>query len=126
MTSTPTYAEFVVGFPAFQDTPRGQVEQQLTLSSSLLDPSVWVELYAQGVYLDAAHNLSLDGLGAQNAFQGTAGPVSSVSAGGMSTSFQSVNFNNESMTETWYSKTIYGQQLLRLWRTIAPLGMVCG
>ena len=49
------------------------------------------------------------------AFQAALGPVNSSSAAGMSMSFNTAQFDQKSYREQWYAKTVYGQQLLRLW-----------
>jgi hypothetical protein len=86
-----TYSEFVEAFPAFLTSPSGQVSMQLSLSSRLLDPLVWGDFYRDAMGYDAAHNLTLALLmsqDAQSAQQAAAGPVSSVSAAGVSISFE--------------------------------------
>lgn len=123
-----TYIEFTTRFPIFNDpTKRTQVESQLSFSALLLDSAVWGDNYDQGVYLDAAHNLALSNLAnssVMGAFQGTAGPVTNVSGGGLSTSFASPNWADKSAVDSWYNKTIYGQQFLRLRHISVPLGVM--
>jgi hypothetical protein len=85
---------------------------------------VWDEWYGDGVALDAAHNLAMQQQAcssSQGAFQGAAGPVTSVSVAGISLGMAQPTWSDKSKRENWYMKTTYGQQLLNLWDTlIAP------
>ena len=124
-SSRPTYAEFIEAFPAFVELQGPVISNQLSMSSNLLDEAVWGDSYNYAVCLDAAHNLVLMQIAAsgQNAaLQGAAGPLVSVSGGGISTSFANPTWNQKSQSENWYMKTVYGQQFLRLRSTVVPLG----
>ena len=125
--TAPTYAEFIALFPAFSASSlSAQVEGQLALSGRLLDLSAWDTFYSDGVALDAAHNLAISSLvagAAMGAFQGAAGPVSSVSAAGISTSFASPQAGG-GRSEDWYNKTAYGQQFLRLRAVVIGKGVL--
>jgi hypothetical protein len=54
--------------------------------------------------------------------QAAAGPISSVSAAGMSTSFESVSKSTDTDSESWYKKTGYGQMFLRLRSSVMGYG----
>lgn len=117
--------DFIAVYPAFQPVPKVAIDIQLGASAALLSRSAWGSFYEMVVGLDAAHNLSLSQLaasGPKGAFEGASGPVTSVSAGGMSAGFAAASFNDKSAREQWYSKTVYGQQLLRLWNVGVPMG----
>lgn len=123
-TAAPTYAEFIEQYPEFTDVPGPAVERQLSLSTRLLDGPAWGDFYSDGVGLDAAHNLLLSQQatagGLQGGFQGAVGPVSSVSAAGVSTSFATPTPAGKHASADWYAKTVYGQQFLRLRNTVIP------
>lgn len=124
----PTYAEFIERFPAFAAAPPEQVQFNLDMAVRLLDAPTWGDFFSDAVSLDAAHNLFLYQQACsspQGAAQGTAGPVSNVSAAGVSIGFTSPQWNTKSMAQNWYMKTIYGQQLLRLWDAVVPMGVMC-
>ena len=86
------------------------------------------DFYSDAVLLDAAHSLQLNALSQSSnglgSLQMAAGPISSVSAAGTSTSFATPSLDSKSTRTMWYSKTSYGQQLLRLWNVIAPVGFL--
>jgi hypothetical protein len=71
---------------------------ELTLTAQLTDPTTGLQL--------------------------SAGPVSSVSVGGISTSFATPSPGGKSAVDDYYLKTVYGQQYLRL-RAVAvcPAGL---
>lgn len=122
----PTSDEFLAAYPQFSGNSYVQsVDSQLILSGRLLSRDAWGEFYSDAVMLDAAHNLLLSVLsqkqGGLGAMQMAAGSISSVSAAGVSTSFNSSQ-TIKSQTDEWYSKTIYGQQFLRLRHAAVPLG----
>lgn len=124
-TTAPTYADFIVAFPAFVTTAQAAIERQLSLSTRLLDPEIWADFYSDAVGLDAAHNLVLDlqsAQGPQGAAQAAVGPVTSVSAAGISTSFATLSPAGKSASQDWYQKTGYGQQFLRLRQVVIPMG----
>jgi hypothetical protein len=128
--TVPTYGDFTTQYPAFAD-PRYATSGplQLTLSINLFDPNVWDDLYAQAVMLDTAHNLVIDQVAAGSygagGFQMAAGPVSSASVGGTSTSFNSLSPSGKNSARDWYEKTSYGQKLLRLQAIAVPIGELC-
>lgn len=113
-------ATFIESYPAFQDTDPSLVGGQLDLALALLSADAWGSYLDKAVYLDMAHNLALMGVAAMpnGAFQAAIGPVNSISGAGISTSFESFRVNEKSYREQWYSKTVYGQQLLRLWNMV--------
>lgn len=125
--TAPTYAEFVAAYPEFAGVSTPAVQRQLDLSARLLDEGVWGDYYSDGVGLDAAHNLFLAQAASaspQGALQGAMGPVSSVSAAGVSTSFATPTPEGKGHSADWYVKTVYGQQFLRLRRVVVPLGVM--
>ena len=116
--------DFITQFPQFEDVAEELTSAQLVRSNRLLFEEVWGEDYWTAVSLDAAHCLTLRNLavtgGTQGAFQGAMGPISSVSAAGISTSFGTLSAQGKSFSADWYSKTVYGQELLRL-RSLLPI-----
>lgn len=122
-TIAPTYAEFLLRFPEFGNTPEPSVSAELALSAELLDPAAWGEMYSEGVLYDSAHNLLLSTMastGAQGAFQGAAGPVSNVSGAGLSVGFNTPTVEGKGHSRDWYMKTVYGQRFLRLRSVTIP------
>ena len=123
----PTYNQFITNYPAFTSMDEGLVMSQITISAALLDSENWGDYYDIGISLDVAHCLSLQSTvisGPNAAFQAAAGPITSVSGAGISTSFASPQWNSKSQSENWYMKTIYGQQFLRLRSVVIPAGVL--
>lgn len=116
--AAPTVSEFLALFPAFIEEPASRIQSALDFSTLLLDSGTWGDFYHRAVALDAAHSLAMSipaQTGVSAATEGTAGTVSSVSGAGVSISFNAPPaFWSEGNNAYWYSKTIYGQQLLRL------------
>jgi hypothetical protein len=129
ITTPPTYEEFIIRFPSLSDVPQENVQYQLDFAVKLLSDVAWDSFFNDAVGLETAHNLFLMKQAcssAQGAMQATAGPVSSVGAAGVSIGFQGATWNDKSKSQNWYMKTIYGQQLLRLWETCISSGyMAC-
>jgi hypothetical protein len=129
ITPAPTYDEFITRYPSFADVPPENVQYQLDFAVKLLSDVAWDSFFNDAVGLETAHNLFLMKQAcssAQGAMQATAGPVSSVSAAGVSIGFQSATWSEKSKSQNWYMKTIYGQQLLRLWEScISSAYMTC-
>ena len=124
----PTHDEFIAAFPAFSPLTDEQVETALSFSSRLFSDSAWGDFYSDAVGLDAAHNLAIQGMAGSSpggAFQAAVGPVTSVSAAGVSTSFASPDMIAGSKADSWYSKTVYGQMFLRLRDNVIPMGTMC-
>lgn len=125
-TTAPSVDEFKVAFPQFASVDDGLITTALSLSTRLLSRAAWGEFYSDAVSLDAAHNLYHDIMlssGELNsAAQFAVGTISSVSAAGMSTSFNNgVTSNGKaSHASDWYSKTVYGQRFLRLKQAVIP------
>ena len=123
----PTYAEFIATFPAFAAIDEPVINFQLGLFSKLLSVGSWDMFFSDGVGLISAHNMAMANLISSNplgAFQGAAGPVSSVSAAGVSTSFSAPDMIAGSKSDSWYSKTVYGQQYLMLRDMVMGLGVM--
>jgi hypothetical protein len=124
----PTYEEFISQYANFASMNPNAVRLSLSLSSRLLLPAAWGDFYADAVGLDAAHALTLEaqaGLTPTGGLQAAVGPVNSVSAAGVSTSFQGFDVTPGSKSDAWYSKTVYGQKFLRLRDNCMPMGMMC-
>lgn len=120
-TLPPTSADFTAAYPQF-DTYVG-LEAQLALSVRLLSVDAWGDFYSDGVMLDCAHNLFLNNLAAtgNGPLELAAGPISSVSGGGVSVSFNSPAVDTKRSADSWYQKTSYGQQFLRLRNAVVSL-----
>ena len=116
----PQPQDLLDGYPGFLGTPLPAIQLQLNMATALLAPSAWGDYYSQAVLLDTAHNLALMEIAASSngAFQAAVGTVNSVSGAGISTSFNAAQVDSKSYREQWYSKTVYGQQLLRLWNMV--------
>jgi len=129
MNIAPTLSQFNAAYPEFASVNQTQAQNQLDESISLLNLSIWGNLYSNAVMLDVAHNLLLMTLAAQNSGQGAlqvaAGPVTSVSVAGISTSFATpFSATSKSQSVEWYSKTVYGQKFLRLRAVTIPAGVL--
>jgi hypothetical protein len=127
-TEAPSYNNFILAFPAFASLTIPIVNSALSFSSRFLSRESWGSSFFDAVGLDAAHNLALQGMtgiGSGGAFQGAVGPVTSVSAAGVSTSFASPDMIAGSKSDSWYSKTVYGQMFLRLRDNVMPMGFMC-
>ena len=125
-TVIPTTSDFIVLYPAFAAVSAGQISAQLSLSSRLLSKDAWGDFYSDAIGLDTAHNLAIaqqTNVGS-GALQMAAGPISSVSVAGISTSFATMNVDGKSKSDLWYSKTAFGQQFLRLRDTVMPMGVM--
>ena len=124
----PTYDEFIERFPAFANLNEDQIEMSLGFSSGLLSSMVWGSSYSNAIGLDTAHMLTLAAMAGSSStggIQAAVGPVTSVSAAGVSTSFQAFDVTPGSKSDAWYSKTIYGQMFLRLRNSVMPMGDMC-
>ena len=123
----PSYSEFVAKYPSFATVDSAMGEAQLDLAVRLLDSGAWGNYYSDAIELETAHNLTLmiqmqSGLtGGQ---QTATGPLSSVSAAGMNTSFEAVTRQEDGSSDSWYKKTGYGQMFLRLRSTVMGYGML--
>lgn len=125
----PTYAEFIERFPQFSDPPVAQtaVEAQIAISSAWLCPDVWGEFYSEAVLYDVAHNIAMDqqmNRGLNGGQQAAAGPITSSSGAGLSISFEALRYQGNSASDSWYTKTAFGQKFLHLRNTIVPMGML--
>lgn len=126
-TTAPTYAQFIALFPAFSAVSQPIVEDALSLSANLLDESAWGNFFSNAVGLDAAHNLAMNSLldTISGSFKNTAGPLTSASAAGASASFASPPNVDGYGSNSWYSKTTYGQRFMRLRAVVIPPGGMC-
>jgi len=123
----PTYGQFITEYTSFGNVDPAAVKSALDFSSQILDGDAWGDFYSQAICLDVAHNLTIDvlnGTGASGAMQGAAGPISSVSGAGISTSFNTVSLSDPREALLWYSKTSYGQKFLRLQSAVISAGFL--
>jgi hypothetical protein len=108
-----TPADFKIRFEEFESVPDSKI--QFWLNDALLEvgESAWSELYEKGVFLLAAHLLSLD-LSNQDEDEsgGATGNVTSRSVGDVSVSFAKAT--SDSSSDDWYLQTSYGTEYLRL------------
>lgn len=117
--AAPTAAQFKVDFPEFADMSTPMIQSLIDIT--VLSETSWGLYFYRAVELDTAHQLAIRRIqmsGPTGGFQSTSGPVTSVSAGGVSTSFGSpASGQGKSQQDEWYSKTSYGQEfmLLRAW-----------
>jgi hypothetical protein len=121
--TAPTVEEFKTTFPAFSSVGDSEISFALNLSSRLLSVTSWGEYFSDAVGLDTAHNLAMSAVAGKtpkSSFQGAVGPISSVSAAGISTAFNTANIDAENKSDNWYFKTSYGQQFLRLRNIVIP------
>jgi hypothetical protein len=124
---SPTADDFIAAFAQFSGTDSGQVTTELAVAAAFLDSSVWDDLYPLGCMLLVAHELTINAAqlrgGVTGGIQAAIGPLSSSSAAGVSTSFNTVATDGKSSAD-WYNKTSYGQRFLRVQRVVAPLGFL--
>ena len=125
-TVAPTYEEFIAQYPEFTTVLQSVIEAELSLSSRVLSEATWGSFFSDGVGLDVAHNLAIAGsIGSDSVTAGLkagAGVVNSVSAAGVSVSFNSAEWDKDRTSENWYNRSIYGQRFLRLQSIVVPLG----
>lgn len=127
MTACELYPKFLIMHPEFANDSDKFVVAYLERALNQLSDLAWGTNFEQAVMLESAHNMALAkiaGNDSSGAFQGAVGPITSVSAAGISTSFATLSPQGKSATDDWYNKTVYGQQFLRLRNmTIAPGAM---
>jgi hypothetical protein len=124
----PTTEEFILAYPAFSLIDEALIDNAIDFSSRLLDQTAWGDFYFNAIGLDVAHMLTLGamiGNTPSGGVQAAVGPVSSVSAAGVSTSFNSADVVAGSKSDSWYSKTMYGQMFLRLRDNVISMGIMC-
>lgn len=119
------YDYFIQKYPEFSDASlENDCNEALSSASRLFSKDNWGDHFVDAVMLDAAHNIFLSVQarkgGGKGAMQLAAGPVSSVSGGGISTSFNSSSPAGKSHSDDFYQKTIYGQKFLRLRTVVMP------
>lgn len=127
-SSIPLYSDFVQRFPALATMPGSFVQSFLDKAVALLDSYIWGDMYSEGVLLEAAHNAVLEyqiqQAGIDGAIQMAGGPVNSIGVAGISVGMDSITSQAKGFSQAWYSRTIYGQEFLRLRNIIAPIGYV--
>lgn len=125
----PTIEDFVTAYPQLNVAPyQVLIQSALDQSVALLNQTAWRSLFSQAVMLDAAHSLALAGeqlnSGDAGGMQAAVGPIMAASGAGVSTSFATLMPNPGLPDEVWYSKTVYGQQFLRLRKTTCSMGVM--
>lgn len=123
--TAPTYSEFIAKYPAFSSAESAYVLNALDFAERFLDSGTWDVFFSDAVEFMAAHNLSLmlvQNSGANGGVQASAGPITSVSGAGVSTSFDSPmsSSDSEPYSDSWWKKTSYGQQFLMLRKAVIP------
>jgi hypothetical protein len=114
-----TPAEFKIRFPEFATVDDSLIQPQLDRAEKLLIESVWGDCYYEdGVYLLAAHFLSIQQRRAADGSTGSSafGPVTSRSVGDVS-----VSFGRRAVTSTaeeFYTSTPYGQEYWAMMRQV--------
>ena len=127
----PAWSDVTAVYPMFiGKTYQTSGPLQLAVSTRLLAQGPWGDFWSDAIMLDCAHNLLLNTLAQQangmGAVQLAAGPISSTSVAGTSTSFNTATSNNKSNVRDWYLKTTFGQQFLRLQDVVIPIGFTSG
>jgi hypothetical protein len=117
-TTPPTLDLFVQAFPELVTANPGVIEYNLELCSAFWSVQDWGQYYSNVVLLDTAHRVAISlarQAGASGGFQVPAGPVNSVSAAGITTSFQVQALDKlKAGSREWYQVTSYGRELIRL------------
>lgn len=116
--------------PALKDDP--DVETFLTLAGQQLSASVWGILFEQGASYLAAHMMTLRDRAVAaadfsgGAVGGGAGPVSSMSEGGLSVSWAGVSSGSASSRENELASTTFGARLIDLESKLVTTPVVVG
>lgn len=125
---TPSAAAFVDRFPVFSSVAYLSIDAQLALSAMLLDSTAWGDFWEEAVFLDTAHEISIEqsasAAGVQGGLSMAGGPISSVSAAGVSVSMGTPMQSAKGASVEWYIKTIYGQKFLRLRASVLSPGFL--
>jgi hypothetical protein len=117
-----TPADFKARFPEFGSVPDSRVQFWLDDAVLEVGESAWGELYEKGVFLLAAHLLSLDQINQdEDGSGGVTGNVNSRSVGDVSVSFAKAT--SDSSSDDWYLQTSYGSEYLRLKKRVG-MGIV--
>lgn len=114
-------AQFRLDFPEFTSTvryPDSQITFWATVAEKMVRSCVWKDMYATGVKLYVAHEITL---AAQNAATATNGGFPGSAPSGITNSKTvgnvSVGYDTQSTVEKnagWWNLTIYGRQFYRL------------
>ena len=116
--STPVLSDFRSAFPELAAASDSMVTSFLNEKVAFWDAGTLGASYSLIVLLDTAHDVSLDLIvrSAQNGgLQAPTGPVASVSAAGVSTSFSISSLDGlKAGSRGWYQVTWYGRKLIRL------------
>jgi hypothetical protein len=120
--ATPTVSGFKARFPEFEALGISDPTIQACLDDAIdhLNEESWGSCYERAVYYYTAHTLTINqrrteaviGAGLTGA-AGTAGPVTSSGADGLSVSFAAPKAS-EGDGDDWYRQTSYGQEYLAL------------
>lgn len=130
--NTPEVEDILLRFPNLDGLSSEAIEFEIDFAVRLLDHGAWGDLWFDAVCFLVAHEIAMkmqansdpSGMGTGSGVVGTTGPVSSVSAAGVSISFQGAADIVTGHNSAWYSRTIYGQQYLRLAQTVFPVGVL--
>jgi hypothetical protein len=120
---------FREAFPAFSDTekyPGARIRFWLNLAQKMLNQARWGDIYEEGVYLYAAHNLTVESQvmgGAGGNGGGSIGAVTSESESIGDTSFSKTYDTTSYMGAGQLAGTIYGQQYIDLARIVGAGGV---
>jgi hypothetical protein len=120
---------FRSAFPAFADVddyPDARVQFWLNLARKMLSEARWGDIYEEGVYLYAAHGLTVEHRAAGSGGQGDAGSIGAVTS--ESQSVGSMSYSQSFDTSAYagngqMAATVYGQQYLDLVRIVGAGGV---
>ncbi|MDR0653305.1 MAG: DUF4054 domain-containing protein [Synergistaceae bacterium] len=113
----------VPAFANVNDYPDARVQFWLNLAQKMLSGARWGSIYEEGVYLYAAHYLTVEGVAGSASGDGGSGAVSSESQSIGDTSF-SVTYDTSGYAGAGQmASTKYGQQYLDLVRIIGAGGV---
>ena len=120
---TPDLTTFRALYPEFNDVTDATVTLYIESSKEVLSEQNWGRCWSKAVLLLAAHDLKLS-LERQAGFSpdtpSAAGALTSASAGGLSVGFGYAEFFTRTASNSYYSKTPYGQEYLVLRRRCLP------
>jgi len=111
------YADFIAAFPQFADTtkyPESSVQFWAALGAQVTSFCAWGDSYMAGIYLFIAHELTLEGRGANG---GNTGLVANKAVGSASIGYDTSN--TAEAGAGYYNLTVFGQ---RYWRMVRLFG----
>ena len=126
VSDMPSVEGFREAFPQFDEAtyPNARVQFWLNLALKLLNKKRWGNFFEEGVYLNTAHNLTVERQAVENAGSGGGtGAVVSESQSIGDTSF-TVRYDVATAAKTGEAEsTVYGLQYLRLARIVGAGGV---